>query len=174
MKAIQFLILLAALATSPAAARDVAQLNCPLATLSVEHRAILGVRYYENRPLGSIGATYRQGIQACVNRHRWTRAAISAATFYYTLTFSAEEVRRRMRGALIDLPALERLALSDEAFISAAGTDEAFAAFHRRNRAAITEATWRAPAQEQLVRLLTEYLSFVAAAERTRREFARS
>lgn len=161
---------------APAAAADVAQLDCPIEAMTGAERESLAdhVRRQANAEEAAMQAFYRS-LDGCRSRHRWSMAATREAIVYHLAAIGHRQARRTLEERGIDMAAVERALLADRAVIAAARTEQgpdAIAAFYDRLDPALRRSVESGPDADGSAELLGTYLVFRAAVETSRAQFA--
>ncbi|MEA3013663.1 MAG: hypothetical protein QOD42_2208 [Sphingomonadales bacterium] len=171
-------LLLAALAAlaaaTPAAAADIAGLDCPDAALSEAQRGALAdaVVAMVDRSDSRLDPL-RAAVRTCAARLHWSDRAAAAATTYHVAAAGSAQLRRRLAEAGVDVSPLDRAVLADRALhralISGDGVGAALAGFRARNDA-IVERVIRGRSGD-MAELIGNYTGFAAAAVAMRFSF---
>jgi|GEM_PF-5237948 len=105
----------------PAAASDVAELDCPLARVDRADRATLAAAIAQSsfNEDESSGILHR-ALRACLPRFEWTQAEYADAYVFVRAALTAAHFRERLAGRGLDLGWLEREVVGDRAFVAAA------------------------------------------------------
>ncbi len=166
---------IAAMVATPAAATDLAGLDCPLAALSDAQRNAAGEALVASAgPNDARVEVVRAAAEACARQLGWTGRASDLATAYHVTGLARDILRQRLTAAGIDLAPLERAVVEDPVLLAAMGPDHtdagAMREFAERHRDLIeTMLRGRTP---EIQNSVGAFAGFVLSAYVMRRGFA--